>query len=477
MTSAAPDWGALQSAIAGNVVLPDASDYESVRKPAIALFQDVRPKAVVLCRTPTDVSEAISFAIRNRLPTATRSGGHCFAGHSSTHGIVIDVSPMRSVSVSGGVATVGAGARLGDVYDSLDAHGLTIPAGCGPSVGIAGLTLGGGLGILGRKYGLTSDQLLAAQVVLADGRVIECDEHHDVELFWAIRGAGGGNFGVVTSLTFNTIPASDCTAFHLLWSHTQVAALIEAWQAWAPTAPDELAASLLVVAPGDVDQPPVLNLFGAMLGTKSDTEELLDELIARMEADPTSSFHRQMPYRETKRYLAELGDAMAGDDQIGETLQEESSEQGYPYSKSEFFSRPLPTEAIAALVENLQKGRVAGQSRELDFTPWGGAYNHVRADATAFVHRDELFLLKHAAVVDPDASSAEREAARIWLARSWTSVHPWGSGGVYQNFPDPDLEGWAHAYYGINYDRLVGVNKRYDPDDFFHFHQSLPSGR
>jgi hypothetical protein len=214
-----------------------------------------------------------------------------------------------------------------------------------------------------------------------------------------------------------------------------------------------------------------------MLGTKSDTEELLDELIARMEADPTSSFHRQMPYRETKRYLAELGDAMAGDDQIGETLQEESSEQGYPYSKSEFFSRPLPTEAIAALVENLQKGRVAGQSRELDFTPWGGAYNHVRADATAFVHRDELFLLKHAAVVDPDASSAEREAARIWLARSWTSVHPWGSGGVYQNFPDPDLEGWAHAYYGINYDRLVGVNKRYDPDDFFHFHQSLPSGR
>ena len=152
MTRATPDWGALRSVIAGNVVLPGSSDYESVRKPAIALFQDVRPQAVVLCRTPTDVSETISFAIRYGLPTATRSGGHCFAGHSSTHGIVIDVSPMRSVSVSGGVATVGAGARLGDVYDSLDEHGLTIPAGCGPSVGIAGLTLGGGLGILGRKY-------------------------------------------------------------------------------------------------------------------------------------------------------------------------------------------------------------------------------------------------------------------------------------------------------------------------------------
>src|SRR5919107_1886728 len=334
MTSAAPDWGALQSAIAGNVVLPDSSDYESVRKPAIALFQDVRPKAVVLCRTPTDVSEAISFAIRNRLPTATRSGGHCFAGHCSTHGIVIDVSPMRSVAVAGEVATVGAGVRLGNVYDSLAEHGLTIPAGCGPSVGIAGLTLGGGLGILGRKYGLTSDQLVAAQVVLADGRVVVCDEHHDRELFWALRGAGGGNFGVVTSLTFNTIPAPDATAFHLLWPHTEAAALIDAWQNWAPYGPDELAASLLVIASGDVDQPPVVILFGATLGTESDTTELLDELVARVGVDPISAFHKQMSYRDMKRYLAALGDAMAGDDdQFGENLQDEFSEQGHPYSK------------------------------------------------------------------------------------------------------------------------------------------------
>jgi FAD/FMN-containing dehydrogenase len=477
MTRAAPDWQTLQSAIAGEVVLPGSSDYESVRKPAISRFHDVRPQAVVLCRTPTDVSETISFASRCGLPTAARSGGHCFAGYSSTHGMVIDVSPMRSISVSGAVATVGAGTSLGEVYDALEAHALTIPAGCGPSVGIAGLTLGGGLGILGRKYGLTSDQLLAAQVVVADGRVIECDEHHDGELFWALRGAGGGNFGVLTSLTFNTIPAPDCTAFHLLWPYAQAAALIDAWQAWAPAAPDELAASLLVVASADVEQPPVVNLFGAMLGTKSDTEELLDELIARVGADPTSAFHKQMSYRHIKRYLAELGDAMAGDDQFGETLQDESSEQGHPYSKSEFFRRLLPTEAIAALVENLQKGRVAGQARELDFTPWGGAYNRVRDDATAFVHRDEIFLLKHAVVVDPEASSAEREAARSWLARSWASTRPWGSGGVYQNFPDPDLQNWAHAYYGPNYDRLVGVKKRYDPEDFFHFPQSLPSGR
>ena len=167
-----PDWDALQSAISGEVVLPELPGYDAARKPTIARFHDARPQAIVLCETAEDVSGAILFARRSGLESAPRSGGHCFAGRFSTEGVVLDVSPMRSVSVSGGVATVGAGARLGGVYDALDGHGLTIPAGCGPDVGVAGLTLGGGLGILGRKYGLTSDSLLAAQVVLANGGIV-----------------------------------------------------------------------------------------------------------------------------------------------------------------------------------------------------------------------------------------------------------------------------------------------------------------
>ena len=178
--------------------------------------------------------------------------------------------------------------------------------------------------------------------------------------------------------------------------------------------------------------------------------------------------------RETKRYLAKLGDAMAeGDDRLGETFQGEPSPQGQTLSKSEFFARPLPAETIAALVENLTEGRISGHSRELDFTPWGGAYNRVSADATAFVHRDERFLLKHAVVIDPDASRGERKTARRWLSRSWASVRPWGSGRVYPNFPDPDLEDWAQAYYGTNYDRLLRVKAQYDPGNIFCFQQSL----
>jgi FAD/FMN-containing dehydrogenase len=466
-------WVGLRAAISGEVILPGSSEYEFARKPAIANFHGVRPQAVVRCGAPEDVSEAILFARRHGLRAAPRSGGHCFAGRSSTEGLVVDVSPMRSVSVSNGVATVGAGARLGEVYDALDDLGLAIPAGCGPTVGIAGLALGGGLGILGRKHGLTSDNLLRAQVVLADGLVVECDERCHEDLFWALRGSGGGNFGVVTHLDFRTLPAPDGTVFHLTWPFDRAAAVVDAWQGWSPPGPDELAASLLIVAPEDPAHPPVVNLFGAMLGAESETQGLLDGMVARVGADPASTFLDRVPYRKAKRYLAELGAEMAGEDgRIGEAPNGGPSEN-YSYSKSEFFRSPLPKEAIESLVENLFQGRVAGQSRELDFTPWGGAYNRVPGAATAFAHRDELFLLQHTIAVGPGASAAGTEAARRWLSRSWASVRPWGSGRVYPNFPDPDLEGWARAYHGENLDRLVKIKARYDPGNFFRFRQSV----
>ena len=448
-------WDPLQAAIAGEVILPGAPAYEAARRPAIARFHGVRPAAVVRCATAPDVAETLAFAGRSKLPVAARSGGHCFAGRSSTEGVVIDVGPVRSVSVAGGVATVGAGARLGDVYDALAEQGLTIAAGCGPEVGIAGLTLGGGLGILGRAHGLTSDQLLAAEVVLADGRVVVCDEHHEEELFWALRGAGGGSFGVVTSFDFRTLRVPAATSFHLVWSHADAVAVVDAWQDWAPVAPDRLAASVLVTAAADVDRPPAVHVFGAMVGGEAETAELLGELLARVRVDPASERRVHLPYRDAKRYLAEHG---PGEDGVDDP---------HPYSKSEYFRRPLPTGAIAALVRHVADGRAPGQARELDFSQWGGAYNRVPADATAFVHRGERFLLKHGVTVGAGASSAEREDARSWLARSWALAHPWGSGRAYQNFPDPDLEDAGAAYYGTNHERLVRARARYDPDEVF----------
>jgi FAD/FMN-containing dehydrogenase len=242
------DRGPLGRAIAGEVAVPGSPAFDRLPRPFNARYHDPLPRAVVLCAAPADVVETLAFLAAHGLEPAIRSGGHCLAGHSSTGGVVVDVSAMRAVSIDGALATVGAGARLGAVYDTLAADGRTIPGGSCPPVGIAGLTLGGGLGILGRSYGVTSDRLVAAEVVLADGRVVVCDEDRDSDLFWALRGAGAGNFGVVTSLVFRTVPAPDVTNVHLSWPFSDVAAVIGGWQAWAPFGPDEVAASLKVTA-------------------------------------------------------------------------------------------------------------------------------------------------------------------------------------------------------------------------------------
>lgn len=144
------------------------------------------------------------------------------------------------------------------------------------------------------------------------------------------------------------------------------------------------------------------------------------------------------------------------------------------FAKSEFFRQPLPPDAIATLVDSFTQERGRGHSRELDFTPWNGAYNRTPATATAFPHRDERFLLKHAVTLDADGTAHERDAARSWVAHSWSIVHPHGSGGVFPNFPDPELTDWARAYHGVNYERLTRIKAHYDPDKLFRFHQSLP---
>jgi FAD/FMN-containing dehydrogenase len=465
-----PELAALESAIEGTVAFPGSPDYELVRKSAWAQFEDVQPQAALLCAVPQDVVETIALARRLGMPTAVRSGGHCMAGRSSTSGILIDVGPMRSVSIADGIATVGAGAQLGEIYDRLEHFGVTIVAGACPSVGIAGLTLGGGLGILGRTYGLTSDQLVEAQVVLADGRIVDCDEHRDQDLFWALRGAGGGHFGVVTSFGFKTVPAENLTCFKLVWPHTHAAALIETWQEWAPSAADELAASLLLNSSGALGEP-MVTLFGAMQGAEQETANVLDELVARVGADPAFAAVEEMSHGTAKRYLAEHAPGAEGHDR---TSSAEPLQPEVVFVKSEFFRKPLPSDAIAALVDAFGTGRQLGQARELDFTPWGGAYNRTPAEATAFVHRSERFLLKHAVALGRDASRRERDAGRDWLARSWAIVHPWGSGGVFPNFPEPNLRDWERAYHGINYERLTRVKASYDPDDVFRFQQSLP---
>ena len=388
-------------------------------------FKDVRPRVLARCATPEDVAAAL--AQRDGLALAVRAGGHCFEGRSSTRGRLIDLSPMRSIAIGDGRVTVGAGVRLGELYDALDAQGRTLAGGCGPTVGIAGLTLGGGISLLGRRYGLTCDQLLSAQVVLADGRVMRCDAEREPDLFWALRGAGGCRCGIVTELTLRTVPAREETCCELRYPAAAAAEVIDAWQRW--DAPDEVAVSVLVTAPADPGLEPVVRVFGL-----ADAVDL---------PEPDSATFTRMPYRELKRHLADDDPAAAW-----------KPDPGLMYAKSHFFREPLARETIAALLAHLGEHRVAGQSRELDFSPFGGAYARVGADATAFPHRDARFLLKHEVV-------AEADPDRAWLAQSWSLARGFGA---YANFQDADLDFWDRAYLGANLERLLRVRAHYDPD-------------
>jgi hypothetical protein len=415
-----------------DVLGPDSPGYDAARRPTNTRFRDVYPRLVVRCHSVSDVVRAIGYAREAGMHVVPRGGGHCFAGRSSTDGMVLDLAGLDGITVADdGRATIGAGARLGPVYAALHEHGRSIPAGCGATVGIAGLTLGGGIGLLGRRYGLTCDRLVGARVVLADGRVVDADDDREPDLFWALRGAGGGQFGVVTSLIFDTVPEPVMTRFEVRWSGAAIEELIAAWQGFAPSAGDEVTANLTVVAePG---QPVRALLFGASLD---------DSLLGPLHDFGDVDMRRDLPFSELKRTFEDLDDPVPD-----------------PRIRSEFFTRPMSQELISALCATLRDGRGA---RRLSFTAMGGAYNRVSPCATAFAHRGALFLLEHVA-----------EASSAWVDRSWTIAHTGGSGGVYPNFPDPGLDDWAAFYHGANYARLAAVKRAYDAGEFFRFPQSV----
>lgn len=385
----------------------------------------------VRCQSVSEVVQALAYAAETGERIVPRGGGHCFVDRCPADGIVVDLSGLDRITVDdSGMATIGAGARLGAVYPALHDSGRTIPAGCGDTVGIAGLTLGGGIGLLGRQYGLTCDRLVGAQVVLADRSVVECGERREPDLFWALRGAGGGQFGIVTELRFATVPEPSVCRIEGHW--TEPDNLVTAWQDWAPGAPDEMTVNLTVQAGR-------ATLFGASTLPPAETEELLREFTARAGVLYAIDLRQDVPYSMVKPTFSVL-DSAGGSRRV----------------RSEFFSRTLRDRTSAELL-----GRLRG-NRRLAFTAMGGAYNRVAENATAFAHRGERFLLEQ--VGDPDDP---------WVDEAWRTAHADGSGRVYPNFPDLALEDPATAYHAGNYPRLAALKKTCDPHRVFDFPQAL----
>ena len=305
----APDLAALQRRIAGTVVVAGAAGYDAARLLYSPRFDGTHPLAVVYCESAADVSHTILWARQSKVPIAARSGGHSYAGYSTTRGVVIDVSRLASITVNAAAGTVGigAGARLMDVYRELAARGLTIPAGSCPSVGIAGLALGGGVGFAGRKLGLTCDNLRSFTMVTADGVVRPCNAQRNPDLFWACRGGGGGNFGVATRFTFTTHPVSTATIFRAGWSWSDAARVVDAWQRWAPNAPDELF-SLLSLEATDSGGTHV-GSSGQFFGTSSQLQALLAPFFAAG-ATPVTLDLRTLPYLDAMLLWAGCSEAL-----------------------------------------------------------------------------------------------------------------------------------------------------------------------
>ena len=470
------DWTALGRDLSGRLVRPGEAAYTVSKRLFDPRFDSTHPAGVAYCRNPHDVATCLAFVRKFGVPVAARCGGHSYAGWSSTSGLIVDVTPMAGVNVSGSTATVGAGTRLIDFYNGLAAHGRAVPGGSCPTVGIAGLTLGGGVGVVSRAYGLTSDNVQSLQVVTADGQVRTCNSSTNADLFWACRGGGGGNFGVATSFTFTTHPAGEIVLFFLSWPWSQAARVISAWQSWAPHAPDALWSNLhLAAAPGG--SVPSIEVGGTYLGSISAAAAQLEKLYAAVGSHPSSPFTQTTSWLHAM--LVEAGCASLTVNECHLPTQNPAGQlsRASEYAKSDFFTKPLSSHGIGTLlsgVETFQRvGGAPGASGGIAFDALGGAVNRVAPDATAFVHRNALFQAQYTTTWPVGSAPAAVSRQHAWQQSYWQSMRPYASGQAYQNYIDPALTNWRQAYYGANYTRLTQVKARYDPDRVFMFPQAV----
>jgi FAD/FMN-containing dehydrogenase len=456
--AADPAVAALAKALDGDVVRPRTARYAEAHRLWDTRFDALRPRAIAYCANAADVQRTVRWGRKNRIRVVPRSGGHTYAGYSSGNGVVVaDVTPLHRISTAAGTATIGAGSRLIDVYSALWQSGVTIPGGSCAGVGIAGLALGGGVGYSSRLLGTTADALRRVKIVTADGRLLTCDASHNADLFWACRGGGGGNFGIVTELTFATHPVSNVSRYEIEWPWAQAEQALAAWQAFAPHAPDGLFSVLDLIAtdPSAPGARAHVVSGGQFFGSEADLTSLIQPLASA--GTPTRVRTFTLSYFDAVLHWAGCRDAGACTDRRL-TFK----------AKSDYVNAPLSSEAIRRLVDGVaaRQGRGLGA---LYLDAYGGAVNRVPRAATAFVHRDALYSIQYTAQWSGSATES-----LAWLDGVYARMRPFVSGFAYQNYIDPQLHDWQHAYYGANLTRLKAVKRKVDPTNAFRFTQSIP---
>jgi FAD/FMN-containing dehydrogenase len=444
-------WGDLARSLKGPLLQKEAPGYANIAAPWNLRFAARLPAGIARCTSPEDVRACLHWAQSNEVPLAIRSGGHSYAGFSTTSGLLIDVSLMNEVGGldASGRVRLGGGARNADVYTGLRLVNRAITHGRCKGVGVAGLVLGGGIGFSQRRRGLTCDQLVETEIVIASGELLRCNAEENADLFWACRGGGGGNFGVNTSLTFQTFPVDVMTVLKLDWTD-RVDQVLPAALDLLPTLPDRFGCKLSV----DAGKVPKLELLGQLVGTEGELRALLTPLYRI--ALPGQEVVRTLPYWDAQGLLSE----------------DESPEYGH--ERSRYILRPVPAAGARTILDYLKSWPGTHDGANWKMFLAGGAVAAVPPEATAFAHRKALMLSS----IDLDWTAEDDAgvvaANQAWLNRFHEAMRPFTSDQSYQNFIDEAETNYLRAYYGANLERLVEIKRKYDPDNLFRFPQSIP---
>jgi FAD/FMN-containing dehydrogenase len=446
----------LRATVRGTIVLPGDSAYESARKVYNGMI-DKRPAIVVRCMDVADVIAAVDYGRTNGLLIAIRGGGHSGAGLGTCDGgLVIDLSPMKGVRVDATARTVrvGGGCVWGDVDHATHPFGLAVPTGFISSTGVGGLTLGGGIGYLTRRYGLTIDNLLSADVVLADGSVVTADETNNGDLFWALRG-GGGNFGVVTSFEFRAHPVRTMYAGPTFWPLDQSVEVMKAYREFILAAPDHvngffafLTVPPVPMFPERVHLKKVCCVMWTCTGPAGANEEATRPM--RTVGKPLFDHQAEMPLPVVNSLFDGL----------------------YPaglqwYWRADFFAE-LPDDAITRHAR--QGAALPTLHSTMHLYPIDGAAHRIGRHDTAFSYRDANFA-EVIVGVDPDAANAATVTS--WCKDYFDALHPYSSGGAYVNFMMDEGQERVQASFRDNYDRLARVKSTYDPANLFRVNQNI----
>jgi FAD/FMN-containing dehydrogenase len=440
----------------GEVVEPGDAAYDDARKVYNAMI-DRKPKAIARCTDAADVMAAVRMGKSHGLRVSIRSGGHNAAGLGvCDDGLVIDLAPIKYVRVdpSSRTVQVGAGCKWSDVDHATHAFGLAVPSGIISTTGVAGLTLGGGMGHLSRKYGLTIDNLLAVDMVLADGAFVVANAEENADLFWAVRG-GGGNFGIVTSFLFEAHPVHTVCAGPMLWNLEDAADVMRWYREFIQQAPEEMNGffAALTVPPGppfpqDLHLRKMCAIVWCYLGSMEQANTILEPI--RSYRPPAFEHVGPIPFP----MLQSIFDPI------------------YPtglqwYWKADFF-KEISDAAIAKHLEHA--ALLPTWQSTMHLYPVNGKVNRVGETDTAFSYRDAVWS-EVIVGVDPDPANSRK--ITDWARAYYDDLHPFGAGGAYLNFMMEEGEDRIRATFRGNYNRLAAIKAKYDPENFFRVNQNI----